>query len=585
MVKSANLIATLLYLLIALFSDWHTLASFNTTTQCGCGDPGLFIWFLALDAHNIIHLMNPFYTHFVWAPKGANLLDSTSVLFLGLMLLPITVAFGAISAFNTALMLSLFLNGFCCYISVKKITGHSIFAVVAGLIFELNPFAVQALGFGQLNLGFEAFIPISALLIFEIVQIQAGSNRTSLLLGLTLGIEFFISTEMIVLFLVVLLVVLIVYMLIYNKKALDNLKRSFKRLFRAGLITIAIWAFPLWWALFGPNHLNGPPRPNSWFYGIALPDALSMINQKKYVFNPANGYHGVFTETFVYLGAPLFIVLILGILIGVCYRQHLRPLLFVFTVILAIYWLALGSVIRISEPPSVNDLHNFVLLPWKLINLIPFVKYSAPQRLAPFYWFFVAILASMSLLEIMNLIKRLIKSSLMMSFIIALLAIACIFSLLLYSGLPYKVQKVSTEITDTEISKVIPKDSNVLTIPSVFSVAGTGPMVEQSYSGFTYNLIGAQSVFVPSSYLKYFGGRTSFNALVAFSKGQFINQTQQQLARKALRNMQVNIIILNVDQKYENLDKLTALIVDKVTNSFPKKYKDFWVWKVNPNRL
>ncbi len=71
----------------------------------GGSDPQLFVWSLGWWPHAVIHGLNPFVTHVLWAPHGSNLVWTTSVPGLALLLAPVTLAAGPGAAYNVAAVL------------------------------------------------------------------------------------------------------------------------------------------------------------------------------------------------------------------------------------------------------------------------------------------------------------------------------------------------------------------------------------------------------------------------------------------------------------------------------------------------
>src|SRR5205814_8747048 len=65
-------------------------------------DPGIFIWSFAWWPHAIGSWTNPFFTHAVYAPQGIDLAWTTSVPGFALPFAPLTLAFGAVVAYNAA---------------------------------------------------------------------------------------------------------------------------------------------------------------------------------------------------------------------------------------------------------------------------------------------------------------------------------------------------------------------------------------------------------------------------------------------------------------------------------------------------
>lgn len=61
------------------------------------GDPLLFVWYLKWVPFAIGHGINPLFTGYLMAPKGANLLINSSILFPSLLLAPVTLIWGPVA--------------------------------------------------------------------------------------------------------------------------------------------------------------------------------------------------------------------------------------------------------------------------------------------------------------------------------------------------------------------------------------------------------------------------------------------------------------------------------------------------------
>src|ERR1039457_4473429 len=63
-------------------------------------DEGTYIWDLWWMAHQVTHLSNPWYTRAMAAPVGTYLGFHALMPLLGLLMMPVTLAFGAVFSFN-----------------------------------------------------------------------------------------------------------------------------------------------------------------------------------------------------------------------------------------------------------------------------------------------------------------------------------------------------------------------------------------------------------------------------------------------------------------------------------------------------
>ncbi len=101
-------------------------------------DPGLFVWDFWWMARSVLHLSNPFYTHYLAAPVGAPLAFHTLMPLPGVLMTPVTILYGPSFSYN---LLSAAAPGLMCYAMYRAArlwlpsqTG----AIAAGAFFGLS---------------------------------------------------------------------------------------------------------------------------------------------------------------------------------------------------------------------------------------------------------------------------------------------------------------------------------------------------------------------------------------------------------------------------------------------------------------
>ena len=107
------------YLALSVALWWQVWSTHPTAvTTCGCGDTSLFTWFLEWPAYALSHGMDPLYSTHLFHPGGINLLSNTAEVGFGILLAPVTWAFGPVATLNVALTLSPALSGLAMYVSM-----------------------------------------------------------------------------------------------------------------------------------------------------------------------------------------------------------------------------------------------------------------------------------------------------------------------------------------------------------------------------------------------------------------------------------------------------------------------------------
>ncbi len=203
------------YLVLALLLWWQVWTAHPTsTTTCGCGDAARFLWFFEWPAFALTHGHSLLYSSWLFHPTGINLLNDTSVLALGVLLTPVTLAFGPVAAMNVALTLAPALSALAMFVLLRRWVAWTPAAFVGGLVYGFSPFLVTELALNQLNIAFLAVPPLVVLALDELLVRQRRSPyRIGAGLGALVVVQFFVSTEVLVitgLFVVVAVVLVVV---------------------------------------------------------------------------------------------------------------------------------------------------------------------------------------------------------------------------------------------------------------------------------------------------------------------------------------------------------------------------------------
>lgn len=128
---------------------------------------------------------NPFFTDFIFLPKGTSLVFLSTTFSNFLLTLPISILLGVNSAVNAAYLLALILSGYTTFLLAFELTANKKAAVIAGLIFAFNPFHI-AQGRGHLHVSTLQWIPL--FLLFYKRAVDECSNRWAIWAGAVFGL-------------------------------------------------------------------------------------------------------------------------------------------------------------------------------------------------------------------------------------------------------------------------------------------------------------------------------------------------------------------------------------------------------------
>ena len=188
---------TVAYVLLSLIANWDvwTNGVSHSVQTSGGQDPAMELYFLGQTPWVILHGHNPFANNFLNAPTGLNVLDSTSIVFLGVLGAPITLLFGPIATYNVMLDVAFAGSALAFYFMARRFIAWWPAAFVGGLLYGFSPFA-YAQGASHLVWTFDAIPPLLILFVDRFFTKRTASPWwTGLAVGACFVAEFYISAE------------------------------------------------------------------------------------------------------------------------------------------------------------------------------------------------------------------------------------------------------------------------------------------------------------------------------------------------------------------------------------------------------
>jgi hypothetical protein len=390
-------VAAVIYLALAVAMWWHVWAGGHpaSTMTCACGDPASFAWFLEWPAYAISHGHSLFLATSDQVPAGLNMLDNTSVLALGVVLAPITWLFGPVATLNVALTAAPALSAISAYGCLRRGLGlWRPAAFLAGLLFGFSPFVQRNQTYGHLQVTFLALIPLMFLCVYELIVTQRGKSwRWGLLLGLLIAVQFFIGSELLTMVTLTVagsaLLAIICAALTNRQTLAAKLPFALRGLALAAVIGVALLAYPVWFAIAGPDHISGPDwttvSTNS-LTRMVLPVAQP---HAAVIRLPFAGYLGPAGLSSGYLGIAAILVVVAA---AVAVRRPLSRLCLVITVVAA--WASLGAYHHLTD---FNGALSWLPSLWQLARNVPVVDQATPQNFSAIAVWAVAVSAALLL--------------------------------------------------------------------------------------------------------------------------------------------------------------------------------------------
>jgi len=385
--RQAVIAVGLLYALIALIAYWPIWPGDpNRLPTCACSDPVQAVWFLRWTAFAVTHGHNPWLTNVIDDPRVVNLAQNTTMPLLGLLGLPLTITAGAVSTFNLFMWLSFPISALACFVLLRRWVRWVPAAFAGGLLYGFSPYMVNQ-GIGHLNLLFVPFPPIVLLFLDELVVRQ---HRPPVLvgvgLGLTLALEYLVSSELFASTCVMAAIGLLVLAVAHPRQIRRRAARVATGLIPGMIVCGALIGYPAAVQLFGPDRFVGSAHGSYPFpadlLGSVVPTRYQLLAPSGAVTTSSRFIMGDTVEDGSYLGVPLIILSASFVV----WRWRLGIVRFAAAIAIAATVLSLG-------PDLTIDAHDTgVALPMALLDHLPLVTSFVDARFALYTTLFVAVI-------------------------------------------------------------------------------------------------------------------------------------------------------------------------------------------------
>ena len=381
------------FLVIAIITWWRVWITGHPTSTitCQCGDVSEALGFLAWTPYALAHGHNPFLSNAIYAGQGgANMLVNASWMAFSFLFAPITWLFGPVATFNVVVTLAPVVSGWCFFLAVRKFTRFVPGQIVAAALYGFSPVIVTSEPFGHFFQIWLFYPPLAFLCLYDLFVTR---RHRPVVLGIAFGlltvVQFFTSTEVLVICVVIGLIGSVIAAILAPRAAWERRRHILLGLTVAAGTVAVFLAYPLWFALAGPRHIIGAPWPASPIFGAPLfsllnpgPNAhhLSKAFETGGYFGPAGPYPS-------YIGIGIVTFLLVSAIAW--HRSRLAWLL--VGVGLSSWFLSLG-ILALPEKPATNG----IWLPWRLFQHIPVVSDVIPSRFDAITVFAAALLLALS---------------------------------------------------------------------------------------------------------------------------------------------------------------------------------------------
>ncbi|HEY1989661.1 MAG TPA: hypothetical protein VGG43_09365 [Acidimicrobiales bacterium] len=584
------------YLAVSVIVWWNVWFTHPTsTTTCGCGDSSLITWFLAWPAYAISHGLNPLYSSALFHPTGVNLPANTSELAFGVLLTPLTWAFGPIATLNVALTLSPFLSALAMFVLLRRWVGWQPAAFVGGLFYGFSPLILVSLTDAHLMVGTLVVPPLIIACLDELmIRQRRPARRVGVLLGALVGLQFFIGTEvltMTVIFCAIGAVLVLLYGLGHRRDVRLRRHHAVVGLATGAVTAIVLLAYPLWFALDGPAHFSGALWTGLFigFGGVAFKDYVLPLAASQRFTNLAHrvgGYQGN-TLSGQYFGIGLLAVVVGGFAV---WRRDRRLWLFGAIALISV-WLSLG-------------LESSYWVPWRVLVKLPLIQNIIPGRFVIVTYLAAAVLLGVIVDRIYTRASQPFASApdapgvgsakprlgpirpwaagAVAGVVVAGIAVVPI-AVYLAGTIPVVTQPVVLPTWFRTVAPQLPGHQVLLVYPAPFTIVQSA-MTWQAVNGMHYSMVGGSG---PGGVLSRAGKERDGQAAITINSltmGRPSESPTDILAvRQALRGWGVTMVVIP-DQpglpRYEQVASVPsslALMTAAIGNR-PIHQADAWVW-------
>jgi hypothetical protein len=377
-----------IYTLIAIVCFWKIWSTHPTSVAQIGGDQFSTMWFLKWVPFAILHGHNPMFSNYANYPYGVNTLNNTGVPLLGVAAAPITWIFGPIASYSALQTVALSLSATSGFLFVRRWTVYRSAAFVGGLLYGFSPYEM-AQSLGHLNLTFVVFPPLILLGLHEIVVRQnASARRWGIALGLMLVGQFFISSEVLVSTVVIGIVALAAAIIVGRRTVRAHLRHAAEGIAWSLGLVVVILAYPVWFMLRGPQHIQGriqlePQAYRADLLGPLLPDQMMRL-APSFSTRLADTFANSVAENGSYLGVTLLVALLITVIV---YWRSSVVRVAAITGIGAFILSLGGNLVIMHRPQGPIGLP----LPEKIFTHLPLLNNTVPARYAAY----VALMAAL----------------------------------------------------------------------------------------------------------------------------------------------------------------------------------------------
>jgi hypothetical protein len=357
----------------------------TTTLSGGDGDPAIFMWFLRWVPFALGNGHDLLVSHHLNYPDGVNLMWNTSLPLPGLLLAPVTTAWGPVLSFNLLLVLAYGLSAWCAYLAIRRFVPGHLAAAVGGLVYGFSPaMRVQS---HHLHMSLAFLVPLMLLALHEILVRQRRSPwLVGTGLGLMAGAQLLTGEELLAMTALLAFAMFLLVVLTNLRRVRERWLYAAKAFAVAFLMTSAVIVWPLSVQFGGPQRIHGDIQKTNYsndlqsFILPGWPQELTYPGTAELVQGFAGGNSA-------YLGLPLLLVLVV-----LAVRWRSSPVVRVGLALMAV-----AALLSLGPTLLVGGRDTGIPLPWGFFEDLPLLPSLIPSRLAQLTALFAGLLLAVFL--------------------------------------------------------------------------------------------------------------------------------------------------------------------------------------------
>jgi hypothetical protein len=313
-------VALAIYLALALITiGRYAIQAPRTVCACSAStDPASYTWALSWWPHALLHGLNPFVSHYLWAPTGVNVAQGAMIPTAAILMAPITALAGPVFSYNVLAVCSPALAAFTAYLLCRRLTGRELPALVGGFLFGFSSYQFAQL-LGHLNLVLVFLIPVMVLVALRRVAGEMSRRSFVLAMATLLILQAGLSTELLAECVFFGAVVLVAAWLLVPRSRRTSVAQLAAEIAGSGLVAAIVISPFLYYALFsGGTPQSSPSFPNAYsldLLNLWFPTTITWLGGHDFYLlgltfekgngSEANGYLGV-------IPIALFLMWVLG---------------------------------------------------------------------------------------------------------------------------------------------------------------------------------------------------------------------------------------------------------------------------------